>query len=171
MTRICRIVVLIAFLLAPVGLVLTAACATLPVKERAVRTLDGTERLLAQVQDTERRICNDAAFQKAPAEPILVCAGPLSDATQLTTARHQRIAAALSRAFDAQIKAAVVLRAWRAGDPPPATLPDIMKAIEEIAAIVNELSPNSQVVEVLKTLLQVRTDLEALAAALKGATS
>src|SRR5688572_5694702 len=88
-----------------------SGCASLPLKERAVMTLDSSQQLLSQVQDTERHICNAVAFKTAPTMPIKECTGPLAAAAQLTTARHQSIAAALSRAFDAQIKASVVLRA------------------------------------------------------------
>jgi hypothetical protein len=148
---------------------LTSGCASLPVKERAVQTLNATQTTLANVQDTERRLCNANAYAAAPSAPIKACAGPLADATMLTTERHQRIAAALSKAFDAQIKASVVLRAWKAGDPPPATLPDILDALEAVAGVVKELAPNSELFRELDTILQARRDLEALAEALKGA--
>jgi hypothetical protein len=131
--------------------------------------LNATQTTLGQIQDTERRLCNAAEYAVAPAAPIKECAGPLADAAMLTTERHQRIASALSKAFDAQIKAAVVLRAWRAGDPVPATLPDILDALESVAAVVKELAPNSALFRELDTILQARRDLEALAEALKGA--
>jgi hypothetical protein len=145
------------------------ACASLPVKERAVQTLNATQNTLANIQDTERRLCNAAEYDASPTTPIKACAGPLADATMLTTERHQRIAAALSKAFDAQIKASVVLRSWRAGDPVPATLPDIMDALETVTEVVRELAPNSDLFRELDTILQARRELEELVAALKGA--
>jgi len=150
-------------------LIAFVSCASLPVKERAVRTLSTAESLLGQVQDTERRLCNAPAYAAAPQAPITECVGPLAEGLLLTTTRHQRIATALSRAFDAQIKASVVLRAWRAGDPVPASLPDMFAAVIDVAGVVKELSPNSDITKIIETLIQVRSDLEALDAALKGA--
>jgi hypothetical protein len=130
--------------------ILASGCASLPVKERAVQTLNATQNTLGQIQDTERRLCNAAEYAVSPSTPIKACAGPLADATMLTTERHQRIAAALSKAFDAQIKAAVVLRAWRAGDPVPSTLPDILDALASVAAVVEDEEEFEKLANVLQ---------------------
>lgn len=160
---------LLVLLIALASLSILQACGQISLHERSVLTIQGTEKLLAEVQDTERQLCNQAAYAAAPDVAVKECAGPLAEAVQLTTARHQAIHAGLSRAFAVQIKAAIAVRAWRPGDPMPSDVPELLKATVEVKAVLDQLAPNSRVTEILGTIIQVRDDLEELVAAVEGA--
>ena len=153
------------------GLALTlSGCASLPAKEKAVESLQATEVALGAAQDAERALCNPTAAASAPTAPIVDCTGGASTAIGLTNARHQQIATALVKAFDAQAKAAVALRAWKAGDPVPTTVTDISTDAAAALAVVRQLlTTNPQVTDIIAKLQAVMNAVALISGQLGGA--
>ncbi len=133
-----RLYVLIAVLALSIG------CASLPVKQKAVDSLQTTETILEQAQSIERQLCNPTLAAQTPPVPITTCTGPTATTIQLTDAKHQQIAAALSTAFGLQIKATTALQAWRSGDPPPADLVALQADVKEALGVVTGLVQGPQ---------------------------
>lgn len=142
------------------GLVsVTLACASVPVKQKAVVTLQANETALGQAQDIERRLCDPAKAALAPPVAITACTGPTATAIGLTDARHQQFARALSTAFDLQIKAAAALQAWKSGEPPPATLLELKADIDATLLVVRQLTTGAnENVQILLGKIQAALD-------------
>lgn len=101
-------------------LMLSAACASLPIKERLVKSAQATETALGAAQDFERSAFMSGAIPS------------------LTPAKHQAISAAFSNAFGTQIKLATALRAWRSGDPKPASVDQLAADVRETLAVIQQ---------------------------------
>lgn len=137
----------------------TVSCASIPVKQRAVTTLQANETALGQAQDIERRLCDPAKAAITPLVPITACTGPTATSIGLTDARHQQFARALSTAFDLQIKAAAALQAWKAGDPAPATLLELKTDIDATLVVVRQLTTGAnENVQILLGKIQAALD-------------
>ncbi len=119
----------------------TAGCASLPVKQRAVVSLQASETALEAAHDAERLLCSPTADQT---KAITHCDGAQAAAIGLTDDVHRRLARLFSIAFDAQEKAALVLKTWRAGDPAPASFADYRRVASEILGLVGEIVPKEQ---------------------------
>lgn len=100
------------------GIMAVAACASLPVKEQAVKTTQTAEIALGAAQDFER-----ATFASGTAP-------------WLTVERHQAISRAFSTAFGTQVKLAIALDAWRAGDPKPADIDQLTKDVNDTLKVI-----------------------------------
>lgn len=118
------------------------ACASVPLKQRAVTSLAASEMALEAAHDAERSICAPTADQS---KPITKCDGPIAARLGLTDRRHQDLAQAFSRAFAAEALAAMTLRQWRAGDPAPTTLAEYQKIVNEILSIIIQYLPADEV--------------------------
>lgn len=113
-----------------------SACASVPVKQRAVTSLQASETALASAHDLEMGLC----YAK-PADLGSHCTAPAAAAAGLTDQRHVALEHAFELAFDAESKAALVLLTWKAGDPPPATLSEYQSIIQTILTLAQQLLP------------------------------
>jgi len=122
-------------------------CAKLNYKQTATNALQATHLALSSAQDVERQAYAAKAFPG------------------LTDEKHREIAGFFAKAFDAEIKTADALIAWRAGDPPPASVAELQavthQTLEAAKAIVPaqaELISKIQVVveQVAKVVLAFR---------------
>jgi len=137
----------------------TLACASVPVKQKAVTTLQANETALGQAQDIERRLCDPAKAALTPPVAITACTGPTAATIGLTDARHQQFARALSTAFDLQIKAGAALQSWKAGEPPPATLLELKADIDATLVVVRQLTTGAnENVQILLGKIQAALD-------------
>lgn len=128
------------FVVALLAFVVTG-CASLSKKQTAVVSLQASETALEASHDAERLLCNPTADQKAA---ITHCEGSSATAVGLTDARHQAIAKAYSVAFASEIKAASVLKAWKAGDPAPSNLAEYQVDLNAILDLVGANIPQTQ---------------------------
>ena len=120
-------------------LLLLAGCASLPLKQQAVVSLQASETALEAAHDLERGFC----FVTPATEAGGHCTNPLAATLHLTDATHQRLADLFSRAFALEIKAAIALKAWRAGEPAPTDVAGYQKDISDILAVVKTLAPGA----------------------------
>lgn len=118
-------------------------CGSIGLKQQAVITLNGSEAALEAAHDAERLVCSPTANQAAA---ITHCDGPLAVQLGLTDAKHQALARAFSVAFEAQAKAAIVLQAWRAGDPAPASVSEYHQDVSDVLALVAQVFPTTHTV-------------------------
>ena len=104
---------------------LVAGCGAVPLKQKAVLTVQTAETALGAAQDTERSLYLQGTL---PA---------------LTPERHKDISQAFSKAFQAQIDVTTALKAWRSEDPVPTSVTEILGYAQEtwdvVAAIVPQL--------------------------------
>jgi len=131
-------------------ILLLVSCGThLPPKDRAILSIDFVDKRLTTLQDTELRICNEAQYNKIVAAgtpiatswpPTTPCAGPLSDATKLTTDKHKEFSAKIADAFAIQKKAAILIKAWTAGQPAPPELNALLSQAQAVVAIIGTLA-------------------------------
>lgn len=120
---------------------LVSACASLPVKQKAVVSLQASEMALEASHDAERALCSPNADKT---KPIQHCDGSIALKIGLTDAKHKEIAGLYVTAFDAQLKAATALKAWRAGDPYPTTVAEYQHGASDILILVAQVFPKSQ---------------------------
>ena len=104
---------------------LVSACAP-SLKERAVRQVQAVETVLETVQDTEISVYESGI---APA---------------LTLEKHQAVHRALVKGFDAVERAAIALRAYRAGDPVPNDVTSILEAAQETLTVLETVAPQAE---------------------------
>lgn len=102
------------------SLTLVASCASLQPKERAALTLNAVQTTASQVQDLEISLFN-------------------AQTQGLTAERHVAFHRGLVRLFDAVERTAIALRAWRAGDPAPASLAEALVAAQETLAVLAQV--------------------------------
>lgn len=129
-------------------IVLHAACTSLPYKQRATSVLSIVHELLVSAQQAEI----DLYRAGRPDDPLVPA---------LTDAHHRTFHEALLVAFDAEERAAITLRAWRAGDPIPRSLPEILTASREALAVLQQVGPESTA-GVLGHLTRAMAETEAL---------
>jgi hypothetical protein len=134
MRRIYLVGLLVAFVLA-------AACASLPLKQKAVVSLAASEAALEAGHDAERALCSPTSDQT---KAITHCDGPQAATLQLTDARHAEIAKVFSKAFDTEVRAAEALKVWRAGEPAPAGVAAYQKDLTDLLALVAQTIPRSK---------------------------
>jgi hypothetical protein len=118
-----------------------SACASLPLKQKAVVGLQASEMALEASHDAERALCSPAADKT---QPITHCDGAGAAAVGLTDALHRQLATQFAIAFDVEIKAANALKAWRSGDPPPSDLADYKLAVDEILKLIAQTFPKTE---------------------------
>jgi hypothetical protein len=116
------------------------SCASLPIKQQAVVSLQASELALESSHNLERSLCAPSANQ---AEAITTCNGPNAVTLGLTTERHQQLAAIYSKAFATEVLAANSLKAWKAGDPKPSSLLDYQKILGELLIALSQFIPNA----------------------------
>lgn len=119
-----------------VAILLLAACASLPVKQKAVVGLQASEMALESAHDIERSLC----FVTPATESGGHCTNPLAAEFKLTDALHQHMAGLFSHAFTIQIKAAMALQAWRAGEPAPDGVAQYRQDVQDILGLAQSLT-------------------------------
>jgi hypothetical protein len=125
----CLVVVMVVF----------SACASLPVKQQAVQGLQASEAALESAHDIERSMC----FNTPATETGGHCTNPLAASIKLTDAQHQKLAQYFSDAFAVEIKAAIALKAWQAGQAAPTDIAGYQTDITAILALVQTLDPGA----------------------------
>lgn len=98
-----------------VALVATTACASVPLKVQATRSLQASETALAAAQDLERALC----FNSPTTERGSHCTNPAALSVKLTDEVHVKFAQGFSNAFKVQDKAALEVEHWQMGQPQP----------------------------------------------------
>lgn len=143
-----------------------AACASVPVKEKATLTLQASEVALANAQDAERSLCDASA---TAAVAVTHCTNPAAAAVGLTDAKHQEAARAFAKAFTAQAQSATALLAWRAGEPAPMTLTEYASDARDVLAVVRTLTGNNATAKTIADQIQAVLDgIERVNAAITG---
>lgn len=117
--------------------VLLSACASLPVKQQAVVSLQASETALVGAHDIERSLC----FVSPSTESGGHCTNPQAAAVKLTDATHQKLAGIFAKAFAGEIQAAIALKGWQAGAPPPTDLAGYQFDIQQALATAKLLDP------------------------------
>lgn len=118
-----------------------SACASLPLKQKAVIGLQASETALEGAHDIERSLC----FVSPSTEQGGHCTNPQAAAVRLSDATHQHLATLFSAAFAAEIKGAVALKGWQAGAPAPTDVLGYQQDIQAALALAkSELGANAQ---------------------------
>jgi hypothetical protein len=125
-----RLIILLAF---------SSACASLPLKQQAVQSLQGSETALEAAHNIERSLC----FNLPATETGNHCTNPLAATVKLTDAQHQKLAQYFSNAFDVEIKAATALKAWKAGQPIPTDVAGYQTDLTAILTLAKTLDPGA----------------------------
>lgn len=144
------------------------ACASMPAKQVAVQSNKLAGQSIWALQDTERRICNQAAFDKDPLAPITECAGPLSTAAKLTTETHKQFASVLARAYQLRIRVDLALLAWQPGQPAPTELPSLQQAADEALKLARALAQTNEQKELVTLADTVVTEVRNIVNALRN---
>lgn len=118
---------------------LVAACASIPLKQRAVSVVQASETTLEAAHDLERSLC----FVAPATERGNHCTNQAAATVHLTDAAHVALASAFEVAFTAQDKAFTALEAWHSGDPAPASVKDYQADLTAILALVKQLAPGA----------------------------
>lgn len=132
------------------ALVLLSACAHFGIKQKATVTLQGVHAVLSEAQDFER---------------LAYASGSIAN---LTAERHAQFSLFFAGAFDAEIKAAEALKVWRAGDPPPSNLDELMMNVREALTVAQTLTAGGATDGVLSRLHQAITKTQEVMDAMGG---
>lgn len=143
-----RILVAYALALTLAGL---PACAHLQTKQEATISLQSVDTALGAAQDFERT---------AYAQHTI---------TGLTPALHQQIAAGFVKAFDAEIQAATVLKAWKAGDPTPTSLAALQGDVDQVLVLARQLLTSPAQIQLLSEIQAVADTVLSVVNTVKGA--
>jgi hypothetical protein len=142
---------------------LVSACASLPLKQKAVTSLQASEVALEAAHDLERGLC----FISPATESGGHCTSPVAASVGLTDERHQQLAALFAKAFEVEIKAATVLQAWQSGDPAPASIAEYQADITAILNVARQLLASTNAQHVIDKAQQA-VDAAAVVAAVLG---
>lgn len=112
------------------GLTLAVAGCSASLRSRAVQSTQAAHVAVSASQDTEIQLYATKAVPN------------------LTEADHKAFHASLVKYFDAESRVLIVLKAWKAGDPPPANLGEALGALGEASAVLRKVGPSA-----LKTVL------------------
>jgi len=104
-------------------LVLLVSACGLSLKEKAVRQVQAIDTVLSSVQDTEISLYASGAIP------------------QLTEAKHRAFHGELSKAFDAEERVAIALKAWKADDPAPQDVGSILTTAQQALAVLEGVVP------------------------------
>ena len=145
-----------------VGFAAVNGCASLPLKQKAVVSLQASETALEAAHDAERALCSPTADQT---KAITHCDGTQAVAIGLTDARHHDLAVLFVKAFGIEIDAATALKAWKAGDPAPSSVAEYQQVIDQILALVKQIVPAT---DAIATKVQQAVDQAAIIAGIVG---
>ena len=134
-------------------LVVSAACASLSVKQKASNAHLSVRQALVAVDELERGIClpNPAAVNTCTAKPVVI-----------TDAQHQQVSRLLAQAFAADARVGEAIIAWVPGTPTPTDLISLQTYVNQVQAIANALPVNPKVSELIA---RVQALLDAIVAA------
>ena len=120
--------------------VFLSSCASVPVKERISNGHQLVRTAITAFDDAELALC-----APDPAKPNH-CTNPQAATIGLTDARHQAISRALVDAYvkDKLVSAAII--AWKAGDPPPATINDLLTDATSALAAAQAAAPGNALI-------------------------
>ncbi len=126
-----------------------SGCASLPLKQQAVVSLQASETALESSHDAERALCSPTAN---PTTAITHCDGAAAATIGLTDARHQALARLYSKAFAIEDQAQAALKAWRAGDPKPSSLAEYEGIVNDLIALIVQFIPINEPTAVKATV-------------------
>lgn len=121
-----------------------AGCASLPLKERAVRATQAIHGLVATVDNAEMALC-----QPDPAA-VHRCTSALAATAGLTDAKHVELSAKLIKAYRVEGQLIAAVKAWRAGDPAPTVMKEYLAIADEVLSFVESV-PGLVSTEVVKS--------------------
>jgi len=124
-----------------VALTVAVACASLSVKQQALAAHQTAHSAIVAIDDFERTVCKP---NPPPADNTCSAVPRV-----LTDDQHQRVSAAIVRAYEADIRVGRAIILWQPGQPAPAALPALQAAVQEVETIVHELAPGSARVDEL----------------------
>ncbi len=127
-----RLIVLVALL--------SAGCASTPLKQNATLGLQTSMTALASAQDIERSLCFNAPATESGSH----CTNALAATVGLTDARHVGMARYFEVAFVAESKSSVALLTWKSGDPAPSSVAEYQTDITAILNLTKQLLPGAQ---------------------------
>lgn len=134
-----KLVAALAMIWLALILVLSAGC-SVALKQRVSESHQAVRLALTSFDDTEHSLC-DPATADAPPFHKGDCQNPQAAAVGLTSALNQKIAASLIKAFEADKKVSAAIIAWKAGDPPPSNLSELMTAAQAAFDVVKTFAP------------------------------
>lgn len=109
-----------------VAVAFVASCASLGVRGNAVQQVQAIDAVLSSVQDVEISLFESGTI------------------TALTAEKHRAFHGILARAFEAEERLAVTIKAWRAGDPAPSGAAEILATAQEAVTVLTGVVPEGQ---------------------------
>lgn len=123
------------------GFVVAAGCASTPLKQKVSNGHQTVRAALTAFDDAERALC-----APDPATPNH-CTNAAAATAGLTDAKHQAISRAMADAYQKDEAVAVVLIAWKSGDPVPADVPTVLADANAALAVAQSLAPTNSLVQ------------------------
>ena len=127
-----------------VGLLFSMGC-SVAIKQRVSESHQAVRLALTAFDDTEHELCLPAVADSPPTVTPKVlrgdCTNPDAAAIGLTSALNQKIAQSLIKAFEADKKVSAAIIAWRAGDPPPTDLSQLLTDAQAAFDVVKTFAP------------------------------
>lgn len=117
----------LVFLCGVLAVVTNCATSGTAKRSRAVQLHASTHQLLVAVREAEWAVC-----QPVPATKYTECTSPRAAQVGLTNTLHQQFNGHLNDAFTLEKKINLALTAWRAGDPAPKEVSEIVMVATEI---------------------------------------
>ena len=142
----------------------TVSCASLNLKQQAATDLQAVQTALGVAPDFER--ANYPAIGlDTPASDRLKSFCPTSLVElPMTATKHQVISCFFALAFDAQVKAAVALLAWKPGDPSPLNIAVLQADVDLIFSVAQDVTPGLAQQQLVQ---QIHAAIEAVLSTLK----
>lgn len=140
-----------ALLLAIMLGALATACASMPVKTKALVSLQSVETALGTAQDFERANyvalgenvpASDTLRRYCPATALADALHPSGQPLPANATVHQVVSCLFVQAFASQATSAKALQAWSAGTAPPSALGELRGEADTIFGIVRGFSQN-----------------------------
>ena len=122
-----------------VGLLFSMGC-SVAIKQRVSESHQAVRLALTAFDDTEHELCLPAVVDAPPVHRG-DCTNPDAAAIGLTSALNQKIAQSLIKAFEADKKVSAAIIAWKAGDPPPADLSQLLADAQAAFDVVKTFAP------------------------------
>lgn len=141
------------------------ACASLPVKERGVKSSQAAEIALGAADDFERAAFLAGSIPQLSA--MTTCSPALAPAPPACTV-HQKVSVLLAKAFNAQHRAGVLIQKWRAGEPPPSDLIVAAADLQDAIAAIGEATSGTRAGDLVAKIQAVLDEVSQLAVTMGG---
>jgi len=122
-----------------VVILLSAGC-SVAIKQRVSESHQAVRLALTAFDDFEHETCRPSLVDAPPVHRG-DCTNSEAAAIGLTSALNQKIAQSLIKAFEADKKVSAAIIAWKAGDPPPADLSQLLTDAQAAFDVVKTFAP------------------------------